>query len=210
MRFIGVLLVATILVAADSAQAGLAKKCRKACKPAIAACVATRQSTRSCKRSILPACKREGLAVCSTTPTTVGEGPTTTTTTLPGTGGGGVMSLEVNEAMATGDADPRTFTIQITIGYSVVTANAATSVTLDPSHFTVVDEDTNVVYPAEPALEQGNCSELLVAMLDGPDVTCTLRFRMPFSVGDYGQQGGVHSKVRFLASGLHGEDDFSL
>jgi hypothetical protein len=29
-------------------------------------------------------------------------------------------------------------------------------------------------------------------------------------VGDYGQQGGVHSKVKFLASGLHGEDDFSL
>ena len=47
-------------------------------------------------------------------------------------------------------------------------------------------------------------------MLDGPDVTCTLRFTMPFSVGDYGQQGGVHSKVKFLASGLHGEDDFSL
>ncbi len=47
-------------------------------------------------------------------------------------------------------------------------------------------------------------------MLDGPDVTCTLRFTMPFSVGDYGPQGGVHSKVKFLASGLHGEDDFSL
>ena len=47
-------------------------------------------------------------------------------------------------------------------------------------------------------------------MLDCPDVTCTLRFTMPLSVGDYGQQGGVHSKVKFLASGLHGEDDFSL
>jgi hypothetical protein len=209
MRHIGVFILATILLASGAAQAGMAKKCRKACKPAIAACVATRQSTRSCKRSILPACKREGLAVCSTTPTTVGDGPTTTTTTLPGTGGG-VMSLEVNEATATGDVDPRTFTIQITIGYSVVTANAATLVTLDPAHFTVVDEDTNAVYQAEPAFEGGDCSELLVAMLDGPDVTCTLRFTMPFSVGDYGQQGGVHSKVTFLASGLHGEDDFSL
>jgi hypothetical protein len=210
MRLIGVFILAITLLASGAAHAGMAKKCRKACKPAIAACVANRQTTRTCKRSILPVCKRNGLAICSTTPTTL-DGPTTTTTTLPGTGdGGGVMSLEVNDATATGDVDPRTFTIEITIGYSIVTANAATSVPLDPAYFSVVDEDTNVVYPAEPALERGDCSALLIAMLDGPDVSCTLRFTMPFSVGDYGQQGGVHSKVTFLASGLHGEDDFSL
>src|SRR5262245_43332990 len=193
MRHIGVLILATTLMASGATHAGMAKKCRKACKPAIAACVATRQTTRSCKRSILPACKREGLSVCSTTPTTLG-GPTTTTTTLPGSAdGGGVMSLEVNQVTAAGDVDPRAFTIEVTIGYALLTANAATSVTLDPAHFTVVDEDTHVVYAADPALERGDCSVLLIAALDGPSVTCTLHFTMPFSVGDYGQQGGVHS-----------------
>jgi hypothetical protein len=189
----------------------MAKKCRKACKPAISACVATRQTTRSCKRSILPTCKRQGLAACSTTQTTLGDGPTTTTTTLPDGGdAGGVMSLEVNDVTATGDVDPRTYTIEITIGYSLVTANAATSVPLDPAHFTVLDEDTNVVYAAAPALERADCSAALLAVLDGPDVTCLLHFTMPSSVGDYGQQGGVHSRVKFLASGLHGEDYFSF
>src|SRR5258705_1368363 len=121
------------------------------------------------------------------------------------------MSLDVNDTSATGDSDPRRFTIEITIEYSVVTYNAAMQVSLDPAHFWVVDEDTDAVYQAEAAVEPGDCSADHVVTKDGPAITCALHFLMPLSVGAPSQQsGGVHSKVRFEALGLHGYDFVSL
>lgn len=224
MRGFGAALVIVAIIGgtAGRADAGLGKKCRKTCKPMIAECVSfTGQSKRACKKTFLPACKREGLQVCSfsTTTTTLGDGPgngsTSTTTTLPGTGneGGGVMYLDVDDVAAAGDEDPRAYTISITIEYGVVTVNAATQVSLDPAYFSVYDEDTQTRYPAEPASAAGDCSAAHVISLDGGEVTCTLHFSMPISVGDLSPvSGGVHSLVEFdvEALGFHGQGYFAF
>lgn len=90
--------------------------------------------------------------------------------------------------------DPRRFSLSISIGYSVVTVNAVPQVALDPSTFTVLDEDTDVVYPAEPASAPGDCSANHVVALNGPDVTCTVHFLLPAAVGALSQvDGGVHA-----------------
>lgn len=215
MRVLSVigLLVAVATVPTD-AVAGLAKQCRKACKPAVAECRATGQSRRACRKLFLPRCKVEGLQVCAasttTTTTTPEPGATTTSTTAPSTGGGGVMSVNVEEVQVEGDADPRLYTLSITIGYSVVTANAVTQVALDPATFTVLDEDTGIVYQAESASAPEHCSAGDVVTKDGPDVTCVVRFMMPASVGERSaQDGGVHSKLQFQSMGLHGSELFS-
>jgi hypothetical protein len=208
------LLVAVATVPTHAA-AGLAKQCRKACMPAVAECRATGQSRRACRKLFLPRCKVEGLEVCasSTTTTTTTPEPsaTTTSTTDPSTGGGGgVMSVNVEELQVEGDDDPRLYTFSITIGYSVVTANAVTEVALDPSTFTVLDEDTGIVYQAESASAPEHCSVDDVVTKNGPDVTCVVRFMMPASVGEgSAQDGGVHSKLQFQSMGLHGSELFS-
>jgi len=207
-----------LVISAVDAEAGLARQCRTLCKTAIAYCVGTTgQSRRACRRALVPRCKREGLEVCAlsvTTPTTPDDGATTTTTTTtppPTSGAGGVMSVQTGDITFAGDADPRLYTIPITIKYSVVTVGAATSVTLDPAHFSVLDEDTGIVYPAEPAAAPEDCSADDVVTRDGPAVTCTLHVAMPLSVGDYSvENGGSHAKLQFESNGLHGSDRWSL
>jgi hypothetical protein len=208
------LLVAVATGPAD-AVAALAKQCRKACKPAVAECRATGQSRRACRKLFLPRCKVEGLEVCAssktTTTTTPEPGATTTSTTAPSTGGGGgVMSVNVEELQVEGNDDPRLYTFSITIGYSVVTADAVTQVALDPSTFTVLDEDTGIVYQAESANAPEHCSADDVVAKDGPDVSCVVRFMMPASVGEpSAQNSGIHSKLQFQSMGLHGSEFFS-
>jgi hypothetical protein len=211
-RVIGLLVaVATI---PTHAVAALAKQCRKECKPAVAECRATGKSRRACRKLFPLRCKVEGLEVCAlstTTTTTTPEPGATTSTTAPSTGsGGGVMSVNVEDLQVEGDDDPRLYTFSITIGYSVVTANAVTQVALDPSTFTVLDEDTGIVYQAESASAPEHCSADDVVTKDGPDVTCVVRFRMPASVGEHSaQNGGVHGKLQFQSMGLHGSELFS-
>jgi len=216
MRAFGVVaLVLMMSGMSDPVLAESARKCRKACKPAIAECMAlTGQSRRLCRKSLLPLCKREGLEVCvaatTTTVPTSGSNPTTTTTLPSGNTGGGAMSLHVEDVTRQGDEDPRRFSLAISIGYSVVTANAVTQVALDPSTFAVIDEDTDVVYPAEPAGAPGDCSADDVVTKDGPDVTCTVHFMLPAAVGGLSQVGGgTHAKLRFESHGLHGSDFWS-
>jgi hypothetical protein len=211
MRALSVIGLLVALSTVSSA-AGLAKQCRKACKPAVAECRANGQSRRACRKLFLPRCRVEGLQVCAptttTTTTTPEPGATTTSTTDPSSsGGGGAMSVNVEDLQVEGNDDPRLYTFSITIGYSVVTANAVTQVALDPSTFTVLDEDTGVVYQAEPASAPEHCSADDVVTRDGPDMTCVVRFMMPASVGEpSAMDGGVHSKLQFESMGLHGSE----
>jgi hypothetical protein len=215
MRTLDTLVLVSALVAslatAVPASAGLAGKCRKACEPLVAECRAfatSGKAKRACKKTILGGCKRTGLEACAraTTSTTMpgGGGGAATTTTLPsGNEGGGVMFMDVLDAQADGDADPRTFTLQIEIEYGIVTADAVGQVALDPSTFSVVDETTEIAYPAEPASAPGDCSADDVVTRDGPAASCTLRFAMPLEVA-------ANATLRFLSGGLHGSESWSL
>jgi hypothetical protein len=216
MRRFGLMVLAMALASGPApAMAGVMKQCRKLCKPFIAECVATTdQSRRACKKAFLRPCKHEGLQVCSvtttTTPTTDPDA-TTSTTVKSGSGGGGVVSVNVVEATREGDDDPRLYTLAVSIEYSVVTANAVTSVPLDPASFGVLDEDTGIVYAAEPAVAAGDCSADVILAKSGPEITCTLRFRMPASVVEpSSEDGGAHAKIQFEAQGLHGSRYWSL
>jgi hypothetical protein len=100
--------------------------------------------------------------------------------------------------------------LTITIKYSIVTAGAATQVSLDPASFGVLDQDTDVVYPAAPAAGPDDCSAALVVAKSGPPVTCTLRFHLPRAVGDLSSVGGgQHAELQFESHGLHGGDVWS-
>jgi hypothetical protein len=216
MRRFGLMVLAMVLASGPAAAAaGVMKQCRKLCKPFIAECVATTdQSRRACKKAFLRPCKQEGLQVCSltttTTPTT-DSNPTTSTTVQSGGGGGGVVSVDVVEALREGDEDPRLYTLTVSVEYSVVTADAVTSVPLDPASFSVLDEDTEIVYPAEPAAAAGDCSADVILAKSGSEITCTLRFRMPASVVEPSSEGGgTHAKIQFEAQGLHGSRYWSL
>jgi hypothetical protein len=120
------------------------------------------------------------------------------------------MSLAVDQVDRAGDGDPRLFTLAVTIEYSVVTADAATAVGLDPSAFTVLDEDTGVTYLAEPATQPGDCAADVVVTRDGGPISCLVRFRLPAAVGALSAiDGGVHAELRFDALGLRGRRDWS-
>jgi hypothetical protein len=212
MRTLGILtLVSALLATAAPASAGLAGKCRKACKPLVAECragAASGKAKRACKKTIVGGCKRSGLAACSTSITTTtvptgGGGVTTTTLPQGGGDGGGVMYMEVLDAEVAGDADPRTFTLQIEIEYGIVTVDAVTQVTLEPSTFSVLDESTEIAYPAERASAPGDCSASFVVVKDGLPVSCTLRFAMPLAVAQ-------NATLRFVSGGLHGSESWSL
>lgn len=75
-------------------------------------------------------------------------------------------------------------------------------VALDTAAFTVRDEDTGVVYPAEPAAQPGECSAALVLAKEDPPVTCTLRFLMPAAVDTPSPISGVHAFLEFASAGL--------
>ena len=215
MRRLGVLAlisVATLLIPA-AALAGAAAKCRKACKPFVAECRLTSgQSKRACKKQYIPACKQQGLQVCSTTATTspTSPGPTTTSTTVPSSGeGGGVMFMRIEDATEEPSGDQKLFTFTISIEYGIVTANAVKQIPLDTASFTVRDDDTGDVYPAQPASAPGDCAATTVIALDDPPVTCTLRFLLPPGLGQPSPiDGGAHSYLEFETSGLHASRDF--
>jgi hypothetical protein len=195
------------------AAAGVAGKCRKACKPFVAECrLTTGQSKRACKKLFIPACKREGLQVCTATTTTVPTGGgSTTSTTIPSSGdGGGVMFMRIQDVVheqASEGLDLFTFTISIE--YGIVTADAVKQIPLDPASFTVRDDDTDAVYPAEAASAPGDCAATTILALDDEPITCTLRFLLPPALGEPSPvDGGAHSYLEFEASGLHASRDF--
>ena len=206
--------LAAVILLPAAAQAGLAAKCRKACKPFVAECrVITGQSKRACKRVFIPACKREGLQVCTpaTTTTTPTSSGSTTSTTIPSSGdGGGVMYMRIEEVVQEPAADGfELFTFTISIEYGIVTADAVKQIPLDPASFTVRDDDTEAVYPAEPASVAGDCAATTVLAQDDEPITCTLRFLLPPLLGDPSPvDGGTHSYLEFEASGLHASRDF--
>ena len=207
-------LLAVVTLTPAAARAGLAAKCRKACKPFVAECrLTTGQSKRVCKKAFIPACKQEGLQVCSATTTTTptGSGPTTTSTTVPGSGtGGGVMYMKIEQV----DQEPagegrERFTFTISIEYGIVTSNAVKQIPLDPASFTVRDDDTDAVYPSEPASLPGDCTATMVLALSDPPVTCTLRFVLPTELDAPSPiDGGAHAYLEFNASGLRASRDF--
>jgi hypothetical protein len=203
MRTVAILML-LVVCGAVPASAGLAGKCRKACKPVVADCralAASGKAKRACKKTIVGGCKRAGVESCaSITTTTVPPGGGPTTTTLPS--GGGVMFIDVLDVQVAGDADPRTFALQIGIEYGVVTADAMTQVALDPSTFSVVDGTTDTAYPAEPATGPGDCSSADVVAKDAAPVTCTLRFVMPLGAAE-------DATLEFLSGGLHGSESWA-
>ena len=72
-----VTLLATLQVVTSAHASSIARQCRWACHDEIAACVAAGGHLRTCRKSILGCCKREGVAVC--------QGPPASTTSTHGT-----------------------------------------------------------------------------------------------------------------------------
>jgi hypothetical protein len=72
---IGLAVMLAVLAPPRPGTAGLAKSCRKLCKPMVATCVAGGERRRACRRSILARCRQEGLQVCSATTNAIGVGP---------------------------------------------------------------------------------------------------------------------------------------
>jgi hypothetical protein len=70
-------LVALVAVVADAGP----RRCRVACRDAVAACVENGSRKAKCKKSLRRACRREGVLACHVTSTTT---TILTTTTLPG------------------------------------------------------------------------------------------------------------------------------
>jgi hypothetical protein len=215
MRRLSVIATLAVMILLPAvARAGLAAKCRKACKPFVAECRAvTSQSKRACKKLFIPACKLEGLQVCTSTTTTTptsGSGGSTTTTTLPSSEtGGGVMFMRIQDVAQEPAADGlELFTFTISIEYGIVTADAVKQIPLDPASFTVRDDDTDAVYPSEPAGAPGDCAATMVLALEDEPITCTLRFLLPPLLGQPSPvDGGAHSYLVFVASGMHASRD---
>src|SRR3989442_3964241 len=57
-------LLAALHVVRSADAASVSRQCRRACRDQIAACVAGGGRARSCRKSLLEHCKREGVAVC--------------------------------------------------------------------------------------------------------------------------------------------------
>ncbi len=57
-------LLAALHVVRSADAASVSRQCRRACRDQIAACVAGGGRARSCRKSLLERCKREGVAVC--------------------------------------------------------------------------------------------------------------------------------------------------
>src|SRR5213594_3046870 len=57
-------LLAALHVARSADAASVSRRCRRACRDQIAACVAGGGRARACRKSLLEHCKREGVAVC--------------------------------------------------------------------------------------------------------------------------------------------------
>jgi hypothetical protein len=87
-----VLLLAVLMVVSVADARTSRRKCRKACKPLIAAvCAPKGKAHRVCRRKIVRECRREGVAACAMgLPVGGGDGTSTpgssTTTTSPSTG----------------------------------------------------------------------------------------------------------------------------
>jgi len=58
-------LLAALHVVRSADAASVSRQCRRACRDQIAACVAGGGRARSCRKSLLERCKREGVAVCA-------------------------------------------------------------------------------------------------------------------------------------------------
>jgi len=72
--------LALSLLVADLADAGIAARCRRVCRSAVDACVASGGRHRPCRHALVRACKRSGFIACEVTPpTTI---PPTTSTTI--------------------------------------------------------------------------------------------------------------------------------
>lgn len=190
------------LLAAAPAHAGLAKQCRKKCKPDIAECVElTGQSKRLCKRSILRVCKGLGLDACGGGSSGL---PTTTTTTLPPSPGRVDIEIEGIERDTT--TDPGVYT------FSVWFRSDADSVplALDPSLFVVIDQSLTR-HPASPATaDPEDCSASLV-LAPGAEVVCTVRVVLPLAVGVEPEIGGEGwARLQLEGGGYIDANDFQI
>jgi hypothetical protein len=203
---IGLAITVALLAAPRSGTAGLAKSCRKLCKPMVATCVAGGERRRVCRQSILLRCRREGLQVCSTTTTTTptdSSGPdTTTTTTLPKAPG--FLGFYIDEIERDDSSDPGTFRFLAWFEGSA----SSVPVDLDPAHFYVLDAGGGR-FDAQPAAEAGDCS---AAMTTAPqvEVTCWVRFVMPLSTGLVPFGGDSIAALHFEGGGYQGKVSFRI
>jgi hypothetical protein len=118
------------------------------------------------------------------------------------------MFMHIEQVDEQPAGEQKLFTITISIEYGIVTADAVKQIPLDTASFTVRDDDTGVVYPAEPASGAGDCSAAIVLAQSDPPATCTLRFVLPPVLGAPSPiDGGAHSYLEFEASGLHASRD---
>jgi hypothetical protein len=202
---IGLAVTVALLAVPRPGTAGLAKSCRKLCKPLIASCVAAGERKRACTRNFLPRCRREGLAVCSMTTTTTptSAGPDTTTTTTPPSAPG-FLGFYIEEIQRDDSSDPGTF------GFLAWFEGSATSVPvdLDPAHFYVLDA-VGGRFDALPAAEAGDCA---AAMTTAPEaeVTCWVHFVMPLSTGLVPFGGDSIAALHFDGGGYQTKVNFRI
>src|SRR5881409_1375415 len=65
-RVVQFVLLALISIVSPAGAASLRRQCREACGDLIAACVASGERPRVCRRQILRQCREQGLAICQT------------------------------------------------------------------------------------------------------------------------------------------------
>jgi hypothetical protein len=173
-------LATTLLCATAPAEAVGARKCRKACKPAVAECAqVTGQTKGKCRKSLIRLCRKAGLEVCTgqtTTPTTLppGGGAVTTTTLPDVTGFLGFRAWKIERDLST---EPAVFDFQAWFNPNerVIPFSA------DPEHFYVLDGLGNR-YDAVPVDDPAYCNgDTIVGA--GEETTCWVRFVMPGAVG---------------------------
>jgi hypothetical protein len=206
MRIVLTLPLLVLALALPSAgEAGLAGKCRKACKPQIAECVAAGLKRAKCRKMVIGECKRTSLDACAATvtTTTISEAPTTTSTTLPS--GPGFFGFGNDDLVIDDSTDPGTLRFQVYLNPDERTK----PVDLDPSYFSIREAD-GTRWNAEAASEAEDCSAQLVTT-PGTELWCWVTFRVPNTVGREpaeGERSGA--AVWFEAGGYARKASFTI
>ncbi|HEV7730977.1 MAG TPA: hypothetical protein VGR62_02400, partial [Candidatus Binatia bacterium] len=166
-----------LLVTCAPAAAGLARQCRKRCKPDIVECVQlTGQPKRVCRKTMIRVCKGLGLDACGHGAPPDDGGPTTTTTTMPSSPGR--VDIEIQDIERDASTDPGVYSFVVTFQSDA----DSVALGLDPALFVVIDQRSTRHAASPASVDPDDCSASLI-LPPGGEVTCTLRFVLPLTTG---------------------------
>lgn len=146
--------------------------CRPACQQSVAACVASGARPRACRRTLIRACRRLGVGVCSSSTTTTPTF-TTSTTTLS------VSSVALSvDGYGSGPTDRYAESYRLTLDVSLSSVHGAAGVQVHPAFFRV-SFDPGLEYAADPATQflVGGCSGEQIQV--NATRSCRLLFYLP-------------------------------